>query len=512
MSSVNFSEMYLVPRDIYLRVLQSVSGDELRENFNIQKNMGGGELDFFSRKTLGDNYNNFIDENKDTQETGVNKNETENERNNLNPSLNNARNNFNPSLNNSQYFSPSAGDDMSLGENVRENIFNMPDFFSMFRNREKDISSSEGDINKDSKESKLNQSSSSSSDFSIPQKWSNEREKVDYPQFDEKFSKQKLSKSSSEKSLSSSHSKNSKADSIKLGQASAHSETSKASTHFENQKQESRKLSQSSNDSKTSKRSKKSNSSKNSRKKEKNTYPQVDPEYKKEKIERKPLKKQETKNTKKNRDETKKYIEKILSTHLQEANEIFDFPLNTPVSSIPELEKKFKKIRALIHPDKCEHPQSEEAFKKLTQAYELFVDYILVQEKKRKERNPENMDFSYTNPQETGNYSYARPQETGNYSYYNTGPTTFSYSDYPDSSQSNTGARPKTFFGSTRFASTNPYSKDYVKKTNKKKGPPLKTYQDLLRENTSSGLRPPKSASDFHKQYGSGFSKKWIKL
>jgi len=52
----------------------------------------------------------------------------------------------------------------------------------------------------------------------------------------------------------------------------------------------------------------------------------------------------------------------------------FDQIEATPLDTNEELQKKYKKLALLIHPDKCKHPKADEAFATLGKALKVLED------------------------------------------------------------------------------------------------------------------------------------------
>ncbi|KAL8483461.1 hypothetical protein ACS0TY_026229 [Phlomoides rotata] len=64
-------------------------------------------------------------------------------------------------------------------------------------------------------------------------------------------------------------------------------------------------------------------------------------------------------------------VTRILSCFKLNAFEYLNLPFD---SSVDEVKRQYRKLSLLVHPDKCKHPQSKEAFGALAKAQQLLLD------------------------------------------------------------------------------------------------------------------------------------------
>ncbi|KAL7084750.1 hypothetical protein ACP275_14G240200 [Erythranthe tilingii] len=64
-------------------------------------------------------------------------------------------------------------------------------------------------------------------------------------------------------------------------------------------------------------------------------------------------------------------VNRILSCFKLNAFEYLNLPFD---SSVDEVKRQYRKLSLLVHPDKCKHPQSKEAFGALAKAQQLLLD------------------------------------------------------------------------------------------------------------------------------------------
>lgn len=451
MTSINFSEMYLVPRDIYLRVLENSNkegGDSLLFNSINSGKPGIVQHQF---------HHNFPQ-----TPPGVSNNQTEihpTPQNSEHASENGQNNDIDPHAPISS--SNSTRPNSSESENKSERGGSRP---------LSSVHEFDGDVHMFSStgltESDVDMSDNSM--FKTPTPPSHSPKGDSFMKYRDRSSS---SRSSSNKtSVSSKQSRKSRKEVRKIGENYPSFDKTYA-------KEKIKLTDKSSSSSSSSKKFKK-------RRAKNEPYPSVPPQFSKEDIGIR--RKDEVKNLK--AAENKKRVSAEALTHIKrlissEQNPyiLLDIPEK---SSLTNIKKAFKRISVLVHPDKCQHKESHSAFTKLFNAYETLIQGKYESKSGSEKEQAFRKDYSYSHEPSNSN----QQESESAFRSFRT-----RKQKYRSNSSADVKARAEDY--------GEPFHK-YFKQTTppkQKRGPP------------TTPLRPPTSARNFQEKFGFGLGK-WLKL
>lgn len=388
MTSVNFAEMYLVPRDIYLRVLDNTNKDNLDPFFHSSSTVTTGKPFTAPIYPLPNNESGHHNNNIINNPTPPPSSTTTDSSPTPPPSLPGSNSSSAPfhspaaapsqggpsgAASNDYFTDDSSVQNMDTSNLSRENL-------SKINSPQEDWSAYFGKVFTGWRENNKKKSETSSKKSSTPPlpTSSIRRPVSEYPAFEEKFAKQKIDKTPSSSSKSSKKSTESEKN---LG---ARPKTSKKEAHPPSKKS-------SSNSSKTG-------------------YPSVPPEFAREKVGNIPSSKKSSNNSSVKRkkaseqDEVNALINKILNSH--SPYDILGVESNWIERS---LNSKLKKIRAQLHPDKCDHPYAKEAFQKASTAYNDLQDIRRTEMEREKQSRSSGLGGDQVFNPFTGEKSFRPP-------------------------------------------------------------------------------------------------------